>query len=178
MIGNNYLKLKLLKTKIPFKALYLYKDISKVKDFKKLSNKEIYFTLQANSTKWYNKPFKYISWPHFLEEHHFLSQESFDGYMFSVWCKLIHFSLPWNPGIHRMGNTAKILCLSPYEENKKSLNPIFIFYCKLSNNTLDFIQWTINLNYSFNIPSSLFQKPPENFFSIPWWCTVKNFTHT
>ena len=51
MIGNNYSKLKLLKTKIPFKALYLYKGISKVKDFKKLSNKEIYFTLQANSTK-------------------------------------------------------------------------------------------------------------------------------
>ena len=46
-----YLKLKLLKKKIPFKALYPYKDTRKVKDFQKPCNKEIYFTLQSNSTK-------------------------------------------------------------------------------------------------------------------------------
>ena len=35
MIGNAYLKLKLFKRKIPFKALYSYKDTRKVKDFQK-----------------------------------------------------------------------------------------------------------------------------------------------
>ena len=53
MIGNTYLKLKLLKRKIPFKTLYPYR--SKVEDFQKLSNKEIYFILQSNSIKWYKR---------------------------------------------------------------------------------------------------------------------------
>ena len=44
----------------------------KVKDFKKLSNKEIYSTLQSNSTK-YDNPMKFISWLHLLEKHHILS---------------------------------------------------------------------------------------------------------
>ena len=48
MNGNIYLKLKLLKRRIPFKALYPYKGTRNVKDFQKLSNKEIYFTLQSN----------------------------------------------------------------------------------------------------------------------------------
>ena len=53
MIGNTYLKLKLLKRKIPLKALsgsYIpIKGTRKVKDFQKIStNKEIYFTLQSN----------------------------------------------------------------------------------------------------------------------------------
>ena len=39
---------------------YSNKVTSKVKDFQKLSNKEIYFTLYFNGTK-YNKPFKFIS---------------------------------------------------------------------------------------------------------------------
>ena len=51
MIGNTYLKRKLLKRKIPSKAKDLYKSIRKVKDFQNLSNNEIYFTLQSNSTK-------------------------------------------------------------------------------------------------------------------------------
>ena len=34
--------------KIPFKALYPYKGTRNVKGFQKLSNKEIYFTLQSN----------------------------------------------------------------------------------------------------------------------------------
>ena len=51
MIGNTCLKLKLLKGKNPFKVLCPYKGTRKVKDFQKLSNKEIYFTLQLNSTK-------------------------------------------------------------------------------------------------------------------------------
>ena len=51
MIGNTYLKPKLLKRKAPFKALYSYEGTKKVKDFQNLSNKEIYFTLQSNITK-------------------------------------------------------------------------------------------------------------------------------
>ena len=49
MIGNTYLQLKLLKRKIPFKALRPYKDTRKVKYFQKLSNKENYFTFKFNS---------------------------------------------------------------------------------------------------------------------------------
>ena len=79
MIGNTYLKLKLLKRKIPFKTLYPYRSARKAEDFQKLSNKEIYFILQSNSTKWYKNLFKFISYPNFLEGHHILSQESFDG---------------------------------------------------------------------------------------------------
>ena len=39
---------------------YNNKLTKKVKDFQKLSNKEIYFSLQSNSAK-YNKLFKFIS---------------------------------------------------------------------------------------------------------------------
>ena len=46
----------------------------KVKDFKKLSKKEIYLSLQSNSAK-YSKPFKFIPWPNFLEGHHILSSD-------------------------------------------------------------------------------------------------------
>ena len=63
----------LLKTET---SQYLCKGTRKVKDFQKLSNKEIYFTLQSNSTKKHNKPFKFILWPIFLEVNHILSQES------------------------------------------------------------------------------------------------------
>ena len=124
MIGNTYLKLQLLKRNILFNALYPYKCTRKVKDFQKLSNKEIYFNFQSNST---NKPFRFISWPNFLEGHHFLNQENIDGYIISVWHKLVHFSLPLNLATHRMGKAAKILCPSPDVENKKSLNSILYF---------------------------------------------------
>ena len=55
----------LLKTKTFQKSLlniffYNNKVTRKVKDFLKLSNKEIYLSLQSNSAK-YNKPFKFIS---------------------------------------------------------------------------------------------------------------------
>ena len=45
-----------------------------MKDLQKPSNKEIYLSLQSNSGK-YNKPFKFISWPNFLEGHHILSPD-------------------------------------------------------------------------------------------------------
>ena len=65
MIGSTYLEVKLLNNN---------KCSRKVKDFRKLYNKEVYFILQSNSTK-YNKPFKFSSWSNFLEGHHILSPE-------------------------------------------------------------------------------------------------------
>ena len=64
---------------------YSSKGTRKVKDFQKLSNKEIYFILQYNSTK-YNKPFKSISWPNFPEGRHILSPEIW-GKTFTDWFK-------------------------------------------------------------------------------------------
>ena len=121
MIGNTYLKLKLLKRKITFKALYPYKGTRIVKYLQKSIIKKFtspFDLIVLNNNK---KPFKFISWPNFLEGHHIFSQERFDGYVFSVWYKLIDFSLPLNPEIHRMDNAAKILYPSSDAENKKSL---------------------------------------------------------
>ena len=83
MIGNTYLGLKLLKN--PF--CYNSKVTRKVKDFKKLSNKEIHLSLQSNSAK-YNKPFKFISWPNFLEVHLILSPDIW-GKAFSHWLEML-----------------------------------------------------------------------------------------
>ena len=157
MIGNTYLKLTLLNRKIPFKALYSYKGTRKVEYFQKLGNKEIYFTLQSNSTKWYKKPFKFISCPNFLQGHHILSQESFDGHISSVSYTLIHFSLPLTLAIHRMANVPKILC--PRCREQAESQPHFISFFMLSKFTLDFISELINLNYSFNIPFKISLKP-------------------
>ena len=66
---------------------YSNKVTRKVKDFQKLSNKEIYLSLQSNSAK-YNKPFKFISWPNFLEGHHILSPEIW-GKTFSDWVEML-----------------------------------------------------------------------------------------
>ena len=50
-------------------------DINRgTRKIKRLSSKEIYFTLQSNSTK-YKKPFKFIPWPIFTEAHHILTPE-------------------------------------------------------------------------------------------------------
>ena len=57
------------------KNLYYNSKVTRtVKDFQKLSNKELYFKLQSTSTK-YNKLFKFISWLNFPEEHHILSPD-------------------------------------------------------------------------------------------------------
>ena len=87
----------------------------KVKDFQKLSNKEIYLSIQSNSAK-YNKYFKFILWANFFEGHHILSPDIWlemlwwiASYISSIWYKLIYFSLPLNPTIHRMGNAPNIV---------------------------------------------------------------------
>ena len=73
-----------------------------------------------------------------------------DSYIFSIFYKLIHFFLPLNPAIQRMGNAPYILC--PRCKEQKESQPYFIFYCKLSKITPDFISKLINLKYAFNIP--------------------------
>ena len=152
MIGNTYVELKPLKNSFSKLSIHCYnnKGTRKIKDFQKLSNKEIYFTLQYNSTK-YN----------FLDGHHILSPDIWgktfndwskkcsDGYIFSIWYKLIHFFLHSNPTIHRIGNAPNILCLR-YKAREES-HTHFMFYCKLSKTTPDFISELINLNYFFNV---------------------------
>ena len=49
-----------------------------------------------------------------------------------------------------MGNTPNIL--HPRRMEQAESQPHFIFYCKLSKVTLDYISELINLNYSFNLP--------------------------
>ena len=98
-------------------------------------------------------------------------------YIYSIWYKLIHLSLLLNPAIQRMGNTPNILhprCMEQVESH-----PRFIFFCELSNVTLDYISELINLNYSFNLPFKLsFKTIKMGSFSILRWCTFKNSTHT
>ena len=64
---------------------YYNKVTRKVKDFQKLSYKEIYFIIQSNITK-YNKPFKFILQSNFLEEHQILSPDIW-GKTFTDWFK-------------------------------------------------------------------------------------------
>ena len=67
------------------KNCYNNRGTGEVNDFQILSNKEIYFILQSNRTK-YNKPSKVISWPNFLEGHHVLSPDIW-GKTFTDWFK-------------------------------------------------------------------------------------------
>ena len=60
MVGNTYLGLKLLKNSFLKMFYYPNKVTRKVKEFQKVSNKEIYLSLQSNSAK-YKKLFKFIS---------------------------------------------------------------------------------------------------------------------
>ena len=62
-----------------------------------------------------------------------------------------HFSLHLNPAIQRTGSTLNIL--HPRWMKQDESHSYFIFYCKLSKVTLDYVSELINLNYSFNLPS-------------------------
>ena len=91
--------------------------------------------------------------------------------------KLIHFSLLLNPAIQRMGKTPNIL--HPRRMDQDESLPHFIFCCKLSKVTLDYISELINLNYSFNLPFKFSLKTIKmGSFSILWRWTFKNSTHT
>ena len=61
-----------------------------------------------------------------------------------------HFSLLLNPAIQRMGNRLNIL--DPRRMEQVESHPNFIFCCKLSKVSLDYISELININYSFNLP--------------------------
>ena len=128
---------------------YYNKVTRKVKDFQKLSYKEIYFTIQSNITK-YNKPFKFILSQTSLRNTKFsvlisgvkllligLRNVLMGKYINSFLYKLIYFLLPLNPAIHRMGNTLNVLC--PRCKEQKNSHPYFIFHWKLSKIALDFI---------------------------------------
>ena len=98
-------------------------------------------------------------------------------YIYSIWYKPINFSLLLNPAIQRMGNTPNILHLRHMEQVES--HPHFIFYCKLSKVTLDCISELIKINYFFNLPFRFSLKTIKTgSFSIIWWCTYKNSTHT
>ena len=76
-----------------------------------------------------------------------------DSYIFSIWYKLIYFSVPLNPATHKMGNAPNILC--PKCKEQEESQPYFIFYCKLSKIILRLHQWTNQSKirfYCFNIP--------------------------
>ena len=136
----------------------------KIKNFQKLSNKDIYFTLQNNNED-YNRPFKFISWQNLFQGNWVLSpeiwgkvftdwfkcsDEHFINILFKCWYKLTHFSLPLNPVIHRTGNSPITLC--PRCKESDETHPHFIFQCKLSQTTLSFINERINRNYTFQSP--------------------------
>ena len=48
-----------------------------------------------------------------------------DCYIFLIWYKLVHFSLPRSSAIHRMGNTPTTLC--PRCKEREESHPHFIF---------------------------------------------------
>ena len=73
-----------------------------------------------------------------------------DGYILSIWYKLVHFSLPLTPALHRMGNNLSSLC--PRCKEREESHPHFIFHYRLSQTTLAFINKLINLNYTFWTP--------------------------
>ena len=77
-----------------------------------------------------------------------------DSYIFSFLYKLINFSLPLSPVIHRMANTSNIM--RPRCKEQKDSQPCFIFYYKLPKITLDYVSELINLKYAFNIPFKIF----------------------
>ena len=98
-------------------------------------------------------------------------------YIYSIWYKLTHFSLLLIPAIQIMGNTPNILYPKRMKQVESHLH--LIFYCKLSKVSLDYISELINLKYSFNLPFKFSLKNIKmGSFSILWWCTFKNCTHT
>ena len=90
LITNDWKHLRRTETsQKPLLKIFCYnnKVTKKVKDFQKLSNKEIYLSLRSNTAK-YNKPFKLILWPNFFEGHHIPSPDIY-GKTFSGWLKML-----------------------------------------------------------------------------------------
>ena len=70
-------------------------------------------------------------------------------------------------GYIRKDHAPDTLC--PRCKEREGSQPHFIFYCKLSKTTPDFISELIHLNYYFNIPFKISLKAiiNDSFFSIP-----------
>ena len=90
LIPNN--RIHLLKTKTSQQSLlkvfyFNYRGIKKIKNFQKLSNEEIYFTLQNNNEN-YNRPFKFISWTNHIEGNPVFNPETW-GKIFTNWLHLL-----------------------------------------------------------------------------------------
>ena len=71
LISNDLIHILKSKTSQEFLLKVFYynnRGIKKVKKLQKLSNKEIYFTLQNNS-KNYKKPFRFIAWTNNFKDH-------------------------------------------------------------------------------------------------------------
>ena len=79
--------------------------------------------------------------------------------------QLIHFPLPLNLALHRMGNNPNSLC--PRCKEQEESHSHFVFHCRLSKTTLDFINKLINLNCTFrtffriSIKDILIATPPH-----------------
>ena len=167
LIPNNWIQILKNKTsQEPLLKVFHFNDrgIRKIKNFQKVSNKDIYYTLQNNNDN-YNRPFKFIPWQNYFQENPVLSPEIWgktfngwfkecsNGYIFSLWYKLTHFSLPLNPAIHRMGNSSTPIC--PRCKEYDETHPHFLFRCKLSQTTLNFINKLVNLNYTLQSSFSI-----------------------
>ena len=107
----------LLRTATSLKSLlktfyYNSNSTKKVKDFQKLLNKEIYFILQSNSSK-YNKPLKFIS---FFIQFKLPRREPYSqfrklGKTFTDCFKKCSVEYIFSStAIHRMGNVPNIVC--------------------------------------------------------------------
>ena len=137
LIPKNWLHILKTSQQSLFKVFYFnYKGNKKIKNLQKISNKEIYFTLQNNNEN-LNRPFKFVTWTNHIDGNAALApgdwgkifttwaKKCSDGYIFSIWYKLIHFSLPLSPALYRMGNTPSALYAL---DATKVKNPILISY--------------------------------------------------
>ena len=140
MIGDTYLELKYSQKSL-FKIFCYNKKVTrKVKDFQNLSNKKIYFNLKSTD------PSNSFHGQTYLRNTIFSvlisgGKPLLIGLRNALMYRLIlyiHFFLPLNSAIHRMGNAPNILC-PRCKEQKESKPYFYIFFCKLSKITLDFV---------------------------------------
>ena len=155
---------------------YNTKVARKVKDFQKLSNKEIYFTHQSNSTKYKTLSNSFqgqtslrntilsflISGVKLLLIG--LRHALIGSFIFSIFYKLIHFSLPLNPAKHRMGNAPNISV--PHVKNS-ILYFITSFPKLLYTSSVNFITNQSEIRFLYRFKSYSPNNHNGNFFSIP-----------
>ena len=77
-------------------------------------------------------------------------------YFLSILYKRIHFSLPLNPEIHRMGKQHAKYSLSQMQRTKR-VSTLFYILLQAFENYSNFISELINLKYAFNITFKITQ---------------------